>query len=657
MPEKRCHYDVLGLERDASDEDIKRAYRRLALFWHPDKNAAEDREDSSDVFRLITEAYAVLSDPKRKAAYDRDGHPPSTAKKSPAGAPNKAASAAGPTPPHPPTAPTAPASAHGYPSASSQQGYGGWGGEGGGGAWQGMAMGGGYGQGWEQQQQQQQAYPFQQGGYMQQQQQFQPQPGPFPPQQEGAFGYGSQYGQEAYPYPYQQQQQGAQSWAPHDAYNNYDNAYHDYGAPPSAAVPPEPASGPPSTELALPEESPQGGGSPYPGGHPAAASQGMVAYAGGGYPHQAVAMPQHAAAHQGMMAPHNGCYPQQGGPLSYSGLPPAVWAPPSTNPPSSDSEESSDSESEGGDQNLAVARYGSPEPPESTPSRRGSLFRRSPPGGSYPTETRTDLSPGGIIPRHPNKAYPRETRYVPPKSASQQRQRQEQERPGVSRGDSGLVVKLHMGKSKPSPSTGSSASAGALARRNAGSSRRGSEGSVGGLMQEMDRVFGSILGGSAFGAGLSVDMADETGSRRSLSRGFSVGGGGGGGSSRNGASGGGGGVAATMMSSHTVVSGKSRTLFARTERTVVGMDGTRETDVSALVSRSRVGAQGCGVLMRCSTLVCKSTGTTGTVLREGRRPQVSGAPGAVQPCPVLCWWPRQALRSRRSCERDNDPLL
>ncbi|CAM9401016.1 unnamed protein product, partial [Hapterophycus canaliculatus] len=535
------------------------------------------------------QAYSVLTDPKRKEAYDRDGHPPSKSTKSSAGSAASSEKAAGPVappPPHPPTAPSAPPSAHGYPSAPpSQQAYGGWGGEGGGGAWQGMPVGGGYGQGWVSlfrslEQQQQQAYPFQQGGFMQQQQQFQPQPGAFAPQQDGAFGYGSQYGQQAYPFPYQQQQQqqqeASQSWGPHSAYGNYDNAYHDYGAPPSGvqstAMPPEPAAAPPSTELALPQESPPKGGSAYPGGHlAAAASGGMVAYSGGGFPHHAGGVPQHAAAYQGMMAPHNGGYPQQG-PPSYAGLPPAAWAPPSTNPPSSESEESSESESEEGDQDLAVARYGSPVPPES----------------SYPTETRTDPSgalvesAGGIIPRHPKEVYPRETRYVPPKPASQSwnhyprqtrgndGQQEGQERPGVSRGDSGIVVKLHVGKTKPSSSGGAPTSVGPLARRGTGS-----EGGVGGLMQEMDRVFSGMLGGSAFGAGLSVDVAEDGGSRRNLSRGFSVGPGG----SRSGATGSGGGIAASMMSSHTVVNGKSRTLFSRTERTVVGMDGTRETDV------------------------------------------------------------------------------
>ena len=69
---KRDYYEVLGVERSATDEDLKKAYRKLALKYHPDKNpgdrAAEDR------FKEISEAYQVLCDGKRRAAYDRFGH-------------------------------------------------------------------------------------------------------------------------------------------------------------------------------------------------------------------------------------------------------------------------------------------------------------------------------------------------------------------------------------------------------------------------------------------------------------------------------------------------------------------------------------------------------------------------------------------------------
>ncbi len=69
---KRDYYDVLGVSRSASDEDLKKAYRKLAIQCHPDKNpgdkAAEDR------FKELGEAYQVLSDPERRSAYDRFGH-------------------------------------------------------------------------------------------------------------------------------------------------------------------------------------------------------------------------------------------------------------------------------------------------------------------------------------------------------------------------------------------------------------------------------------------------------------------------------------------------------------------------------------------------------------------------------------------------------
>ncbi|XP_061472116.1 dnaJ homolog subfamily C member 21 [Rhineura floridana] len=65
----KCHYEVLGVKRDASDEDLKRAYRRLALRWHPDKNL-ENGEAAAEQFKLIQAAYDVLSDPQERAWYD-----------------------------------------------------------------------------------------------------------------------------------------------------------------------------------------------------------------------------------------------------------------------------------------------------------------------------------------------------------------------------------------------------------------------------------------------------------------------------------------------------------------------------------------------------------------------------------------------------------
>lgn len=69
---KRDYYDVLGVGRDADDQDLKRAFRRLALRYHPDKNP-QDRS-AEDRFKELNEAYAVLSDEGKRAAYDRFGH-------------------------------------------------------------------------------------------------------------------------------------------------------------------------------------------------------------------------------------------------------------------------------------------------------------------------------------------------------------------------------------------------------------------------------------------------------------------------------------------------------------------------------------------------------------------------------------------------------
>ncbi|XP_035383530.1 dnaJ homolog subfamily C member 21 isoform X1 [Electrophorus electricus] len=65
----KCHYDVLGVTRDATDDGLKKAYRRLALKWHPDKNL-ENAEEAAEQFKLIQAAYDVLSDPQERAWYD-----------------------------------------------------------------------------------------------------------------------------------------------------------------------------------------------------------------------------------------------------------------------------------------------------------------------------------------------------------------------------------------------------------------------------------------------------------------------------------------------------------------------------------------------------------------------------------------------------------
>src|SRR5215217_4791022 len=64
-------YSVLGVERGASDDEIKKAYRKLAMTYHPDRNAGA--KEAEEKFKEITEAYDVLRDPQKRAAYDRYG--------------------------------------------------------------------------------------------------------------------------------------------------------------------------------------------------------------------------------------------------------------------------------------------------------------------------------------------------------------------------------------------------------------------------------------------------------------------------------------------------------------------------------------------------------------------------------------------------------
>jgi len=68
---KKDYYEVLGVDRDASKSDIKKAYRKLALKYHPDKNKSEDAEER---FKEISEAYAVLHDDEKRQMYDQYGH-------------------------------------------------------------------------------------------------------------------------------------------------------------------------------------------------------------------------------------------------------------------------------------------------------------------------------------------------------------------------------------------------------------------------------------------------------------------------------------------------------------------------------------------------------------------------------------------------------
>jgi molecular chaperone DnaJ len=72
MAEKRDYYEVLGVQRNAAKDEIKDAYRKLAMQYHPDRNKAPEAEEK---FKEISEAYAVLSDDEKRQQYDMLGHP------------------------------------------------------------------------------------------------------------------------------------------------------------------------------------------------------------------------------------------------------------------------------------------------------------------------------------------------------------------------------------------------------------------------------------------------------------------------------------------------------------------------------------------------------------------------------------------------------
>lgn len=71
MATKRDYYEVLGVSKNATPEEMKKAYRKLALEWHPDRNKSPE---ATEKFKEINEAYEVLSDSQKKAAYDQFGH-------------------------------------------------------------------------------------------------------------------------------------------------------------------------------------------------------------------------------------------------------------------------------------------------------------------------------------------------------------------------------------------------------------------------------------------------------------------------------------------------------------------------------------------------------------------------------------------------------
>ena len=72
MAEKRDYYEVLNVSRNAGEDEIKKAYRKLAIKYHPDKNP--DNKAAEEKFKEATEAYEVLRDSEKRSRYDRFGH-------------------------------------------------------------------------------------------------------------------------------------------------------------------------------------------------------------------------------------------------------------------------------------------------------------------------------------------------------------------------------------------------------------------------------------------------------------------------------------------------------------------------------------------------------------------------------------------------------
>ena len=72
MAHKRDYYQVLGIDRDATDDEIKKCYRQLALKYHPDRNPGD--KEAEEKFKEAAEAYEVLRDVEKRQIYDQYGH-------------------------------------------------------------------------------------------------------------------------------------------------------------------------------------------------------------------------------------------------------------------------------------------------------------------------------------------------------------------------------------------------------------------------------------------------------------------------------------------------------------------------------------------------------------------------------------------------------
>ena len=77
MADKRDYYEVLGVDKNADEAALKKAYRKLAKKYHPDMNPGD--QEAAEKFKEASEAYSVLSDPEKRAKYDQFGHAALTA--------------------------------------------------------------------------------------------------------------------------------------------------------------------------------------------------------------------------------------------------------------------------------------------------------------------------------------------------------------------------------------------------------------------------------------------------------------------------------------------------------------------------------------------------------------------------------------------------